>query len=53
MCSLTIDNSYVFGDDPRAQENTTPQNYQSQVSRLAAQRAARREAAASQSASED
>ena len=44
--------SYVFSNNPRAHENTTPKDCHSAVARLAAQRAARQKAPADGSPSD-
>ena len=48
MYLLTTSNSYVFDNDPRA-EDTLPKDYQSAIVRLAAQRAARQKEVALES----
>ena len=47
-CSLMMGNSFIFGDNC-TQDGTPPQDKESTVSRLAAQRAARKIAATSES----
>jgi len=48
MCLLTVGNSWVFGND-HLQDDMPPQDNQSSVACLAAQRAACKKAAASES----